>query len=62
MTTPHIVVNDLTMAYGEFLIQRDLNFTINRGDVFIVSLTALFGQQIEGGQKVVGEPLGLQVS
>lgn len=24
------------MAYGEFLIQRDLNFTVNRGDVFIV--------------------------
>jgi len=24
------------MAYGDFLIQRDLNFTINRGDVFII--------------------------
>ena len=36
MTTPHIVVQDLSMAYGDFLIQRDLNFTINRGDVFIV--------------------------
>lgn len=36
MSTPHIVVRDLSMAYGEFLIQRDLNFTINRGDVFIV--------------------------
>ena len=23
---PHIVVNDLTMAYGDFVIQRDLNF------------------------------------
>ena len=33
---PHIVVKDLTMAYGDFLIQRDLNFTVNRGDIFIV--------------------------
>jgi phospholipid/cholesterol/gamma-HCH transport system ATP-binding protein len=36
MNTPHITVKDLTMAYGDFLIQRDLNFTINRGDVFII--------------------------
>ncbi len=33
---PHIIVQDLTMAYGDFLIQRDLTFTINRGDIFIV--------------------------
>ncbi len=32
----HIRVVDLTMAYGDFVIQRDLNFTINRGDVFII--------------------------
>ena len=24
------------MAYGDFLIQRDLNFAINRGDIFII--------------------------
>ena len=24
------------MAYGDFLIQRDLSFTVNRGDVFII--------------------------
>ena len=34
--TPHIAAKDLTMAYGDFLIQKDLNFTINRGDVFII--------------------------
>ena len=34
--TPHIIVSDLTMAYGDFIIQRDLNFTVNRNDVFIV--------------------------
>ena len=32
----HITVRNLTMAYGDFIIQRDLNFTINRGDIFII--------------------------
>lgn len=32
----HITVRDLTMAYGDFVIQKDLNFTISRGDIFIV--------------------------
>ncbi len=32
----HIKVENLTMAYGDFVIQRDLDFTINRGDIFIV--------------------------
>lgn len=33
---PHIIVQDLTMAYGSFVLQRDLNFTVNRGDIFII--------------------------
>ena len=33
---PHITAQDLTMAYGDFLIQKDLNFSINRGDIFII--------------------------
>ncbi len=33
---PHIRVENLTMAYGDFVIQRDLNFTIRRGDIFII--------------------------
>jgi len=33
---PHIVVDDLTMAYGSFVVQRDLTFTVNRGDIFII--------------------------
>ncbi len=33
---PHIEAKDLTMAYGDFLIQKDLHFRINRGDVFII--------------------------
>ena len=24
------------MAYGDFVLMRDLNFTINRGDIFII--------------------------
>jgi phospholipid/cholesterol/gamma-HCH transport system ATP-binding protein len=35
-SSPHIEVRDLTMAYGDFVIQRDLNFTVNRGDIFII--------------------------
>ncbi len=32
----HITVENLTMAYGDFIIQRDLTFTIRRGDIFII--------------------------
>jgi phospholipid/cholesterol/gamma-HCH transport system ATP-binding protein len=33
---PHIVVEGLTMAFGMFVIQHHLNFTINKGDIFII--------------------------
>jgi phospholipid/cholesterol/gamma-HCH transport system ATP-binding protein len=33
---PHITIKDLTMAYGNFVLMRNLNFTINRGEVFII--------------------------
>ncbi|HSR87371.1 MAG TPA: ATP-binding cassette domain-containing protein, partial [Pontiella sp.] len=33
---PHIRIENLEMRYGDFLIQKDLTFTINRGDVFII--------------------------
>ncbi len=32
----HITVRDLTLAYGDFVIMRDLNFTVRHGDIFIV--------------------------
>lgn len=32
----HIRVRDLTMAYGDFVVMRDVDFTVNRGDVFII--------------------------
>ena len=34
--SPHIIVKDLTMAYGDFVVMHDLTFTINRGDIFII--------------------------
>ncbi|HIE08133.1 MAG TPA: ATP-binding cassette domain-containing protein [Desulfarculaceae bacterium] len=33
---PVITVENLTMAFGSFVVQRELNFTINRGDIFII--------------------------
>jgi phospholipid/cholesterol/gamma-HCH transport system ATP-binding protein len=35
-TDLHVEVKQLTMAYGSFVVQRDLNFTIKRGDIFII--------------------------
>ncbi|MDH5298189.1 MAG: ATP-binding cassette domain-containing protein [Desulfobulbaceae bacterium] len=33
---PPIEVRNLTMAYGDFVIQRDLNFVVNKGDIFVI--------------------------
>ncbi len=33
---PQIEVKNLTIAYGDFVLLKDLNFTINKGDVFII--------------------------
>ncbi len=35
-TAAHMVIRDLTMAYGSFVLQHDLTFTIRRGDIFII--------------------------
>ena len=32
----HITVRNLTMAYGSFVLMRDLTFTVRRGDVFVI--------------------------
>jgi phospholipid/cholesterol/gamma-HCH transport system ATP-binding protein len=32
----HIAVRNLTMAYGSFVVQRDLDFEIKRGEIFII--------------------------
>jgi phospholipid/cholesterol/gamma-HCH transport system ATP-binding protein len=33
---PRITVTDLTMAYGSFVIQHDISFTIDRGEIFVI--------------------------
>jgi len=33
---PRITITDLTMAYGSFVIQRDLTFSIQPGEIFII--------------------------
>jgi phospholipid/cholesterol/gamma-HCH transport system ATP-binding protein len=33
---PEIIVKNLDMGYGSFVLMRDLNFTVNRGDIFII--------------------------
>ena len=33
---PHIEIRDLTMAYGEFVVQHDLNFVVNKEDIFVI--------------------------
>ena len=35
-TAPRMTINDLTMAYGSFVIQRDLTFSIQPGEIFII--------------------------
>jgi len=32
----HIHIENLTMAYGSLLIQKELTFDVNRGDVFVI--------------------------
>jgi len=36
MTESVITVKNLTLAYGDLLIQRDLNFSVRRGDIFVI--------------------------
>ncbi len=33
---PHIEIRNLTMAYGDFVVQHDLNFIVNQGDIFVI--------------------------
>ena len=33
---PHIIVKDLTMAFGDFVLMRNLNFTVRQSDVFVI--------------------------
>ena len=33
---PVITVRDLTMSYDDFVLQHDLNFTVEQGDIFVI--------------------------
>ena len=33
---PEIEVKNLEMAYGSYVVMRDLSFSINQGDVFVI--------------------------
>lgn len=33
---PHIHVKNLTMKYGDFTVQEKIDFTVNRGEIFII--------------------------
>src|SRR5215471_14911823 len=36
LTVPRITIQTMTMAYGRFVIQRDLTFHIQPGEIFII--------------------------
>ncbi len=36
IASAHIGIRDLTMAYGDFVVQENLNFEIGRGEIFII--------------------------
>jgi phospholipid/cholesterol/gamma-HCH transport system ATP-binding protein len=36
MTAPRLEVRGLTMAYGDRVVQRDLSFSVGKGDIFVV--------------------------
>ena len=33
---PHLETHNLTMAYGDIVIQENLNFTVKRGEIFVI--------------------------
>lgn len=35
-TTPHLEITDLTMAYGDSVIQKNLNFSVQKGEIFVI--------------------------
>ena len=51
----HITVRDLTMAFGSFVLMRDLDFTVNRGDVFVI-----MGASGSGKSTLLRHMIGLQ--
>lgn len=50
-----ISVDGLKMAYGEFVIQRDLNFAIRKGEIFVI-----MGDSGSGKSSLLRHLIGLQ--
>lgn len=65
--TPHIQVSDLTIGYGDFVVQRGIDFVVNKGDIFVIMggngcgkttlMRALIGLQrpLQGSVRYSGE-------
>ena len=65
--TPHIEVSDLTIGYGDFVVQRGIDFVVNKGDIFVIMggngcgkttlMRALIGLQrpLQGNVRYSGE-------
>ena len=51
----HIEVRELTMAFGDFVVQRGLSFTIPRGQIFII-----MGDSGSGKSTLLRHMIGLQ--
>ena len=56
-STPHIAVRDLTMAYGSYVLMRDLDFDIGRGDIFFI-----IGGSGSGKSTLLRHMLGLKAA
>jgi phospholipid/cholesterol/gamma-HCH transport system ATP-binding protein len=52
---PHIVVRNLTMAYGSHVVMRNLDFTVRRSDIFII-----MGGSGSGKSTLLRHLIGLQ--
>ncbi len=55
MRTAHIEVSGLTMAYGEYVVMRSLNFAVRRGEIFII-----MGGSGSGKSTLLRHLIGLQ--
>lgn len=52
---PHVVARALTMAFGARVLMRDLDFTVRRGDVFVI-----MGASGSGKSTLLRHMIGLQ--
>lgn len=52
---PVITVRDLTLAHGDFVVQRHLDFAVNRGDIFVI-----MGASGSGKSTLLRHLIGLQ--